>query len=719
MSFAREKRLWLVGLAWLTPWPLPFNDMLEWPVLGLYLLVTGAIGWRAWQGAERWLTEKHLNLLGLLYLPVFLLDMGVFGRVQWVRPVLHLILFGLVAKLASLARERDKWHAWVSLFFLFLAAMATSVHPVVVVYLLVFLALAVTVLVRFVFLHHLSSFAYRGGEVPRLPLAGFVAGALVATVLAALPLFALFPRLRTPYVSGFPGTGMAGPDPLMGFSDVMSLGGIGRLRENRAVALRIEFHARPPVASEHLRLKVATYEKWNGRLWQRTEQSRRLPELSLTGVLLDASPPVGWAEVVLEPIETSGLPILLESVQIETDLPGLRLDRGGALLRSGGPLRQPLAYRVGYGIGGRSLAEPPERDVGEPTLDRAGITPRIERLAASWAGSGPPSVRARRLEERLRTEFRYSMEFPGASSGSPIETFLFETRSGHCEYFASALVLLLRAEGIPARLVTGFYGAERSWWESSWVVRQSSAHAWVEAFAGPEGWITLEPTPPAGLPAVAPGGFWSVLRQGYDALLFQWDRWILSFDFEDQMTLADRLRSLFDQWLERWRNLRRDRLAGSTAPAAEEAVPRPEPLDRTRESFPFWLLAGLLAALGVWGAWRHRATRTWTARSAYLELRSLLERRGFPLSPAVAPLELLRRLEGFAAQAAVPARTIVEVYLLEAFARTPPGAQEILQLRRLLEEAEKELRPLGKRRRSVPYFRRPGASGPTPRSRAA
>ncbi len=129
MTFAREKRLLLGAVALLAPLPLPLTDALEWLVLGAYLVAVAAFLRRAYLGAERWLGNRALNLLGLAYLPLMVVDFASIGQTQVVRPILHLTLFGVAAKLWSLSRERDKWQAWIGIFFVFLAAMATSVHP--------------------------------------------------------------------------------------------------------------------------------------------------------------------------------------------------------------------------------------------------------------------------------------------------------------------------------------------------------------------------------------------------------------------------------------------------------------------------------------------------------------------------------------------------------------------------------------------------------------
>jgi hypothetical protein len=129
VSFGREKRR-LVGLAaLLAPLPLPFNDALSWAVLAAYLASVAGFLVRSRRDPAKWLPAWAMNVLGLAYVPFFLLDASVLSAGSLVEPVVHLLLFGVVAKLFSLSRERDKWQALLGISFVFLAAMATSVHP--------------------------------------------------------------------------------------------------------------------------------------------------------------------------------------------------------------------------------------------------------------------------------------------------------------------------------------------------------------------------------------------------------------------------------------------------------------------------------------------------------------------------------------------------------------------------------------------------------------
>ena len=695
MTFSREKRLWLGALALLAPLPLPLNDAAAWLAVALFVAGTALQLRRAWLGRERWLPNWALNALGLAYLPLLVAELVAYGRSQPLRPVVHLILFGLAAKLFSLRRERDKWHALVGIFFLFLAAMATSVHPSVVLYLAAFLALVVVALLRFAYLHLLASFGHRELPAAPVPVGRFLALAVVGTLLAAVPLFAILPRVRTPLVTA--PAGFAGPPDLTaGFSDEMSLDLIGRIRENGAVALRLEL-ARQAPRPETMRLKAATYERWEGRAWGRSPRERgpgHVPERFL-GFRLAPGDPVGEARIFLEPLGSTGLVLPVETVVLDADLPLVELDTGGAVLLRAAPVRQ-VEYVALLGPRPVSAALPPA--AGDPVLAPAGVTPEIARLAAEWAGEGSAREQASRLEARFHRELRYSTAFVGRGGADPIGDFLFRSREGHCEYFASAMVLTLRARGIPARLVTGFYGAENSFWEEALIVRQSNAHAWVEAFVD-GAWEVFDPTPPAGLPGASPADLLLYARQALDGLVFQWDRYVLGFDFDDQVGLIGALRSAWDRLLEQ---LRRPELPTPPAPPVPgEAGSAPgssaAATDRTRLVALFGV-AGLLAAAGVaWVGWRRRAV--WTATAGYLALRRALRGAGVRVVDSLPPLALADVAAARFPEIAAPVAELVGLYLRESFAAEAAGAVELERARAGLVRVERTLDAVRRQRR--------------------
>jgi hypothetical protein len=158
--------------------------------------------------------------------------------------------------------------------------------------------------------------------------------------------------------------------------------------------------------------------------------------------------------------------------------------------------------------------------------------------------SPDPADYARALERELETR-RYTLEMEEAEKGENVlDSFLFEWRAGHCEYFATAMTMMLRQQGIPARIVNGFLGADYNSVGGYWAVRQNYAHSWVEAYFPGRGWVMFDPTP--GGPTVQMPGesLWTTLQMGLDTARLAWFRWVVEYDFEKQASI---LRDAFTQ----------------------------------------------------------------------------------------------------------------------------------------------------------------------------
>jgi transglutaminase-like putative cysteine protease len=690
LAFGREKRLLLGALAALAPVPLPFNEVLGWPFLLAYLAGMALLLVRARAGSESWLPPWAMNVLGLVYLPLFLIDLRMFSGGRMIGPVLHLGMFAVLIKLFALRRERDKWQALMGIFFLFLAAMATSVHPSVTLYLIAFLAVALLLLLRFAMLHVLAGFGHRDASLARVPLRAFLAACVAFSVVLAVPLFAMLPRVSSPYLSG--GVGSGGPEAqTTGFSDEVTLDSIGRIRESREVAMRIDYQREGPPREADVRFKAATFDHYDGRAWRRTPGRRTMLERGAQ-VQLTEERPDSWADVYLYPVTGKSLPLPISTRVLKLDRRGLEIGTGGAMYLIS-PATGTLRYSVGLGPRPVSVALPPDPAEASPaTLDPTGLTPEMTALAAEVAGAGGARERARRLEAHLARNYTYTLDFVGRGGGAPLEDFLFRYRSGHCEYFASALVLLLRAQGIHARLATGFLGADYNPIERLWVVRQSNAHAWVEAYVPNEGWIELDPTPPAGRPSGGGSSVWNLATQAWDTLVFRWDRYVLTYGLNDQVNLIGALRGL---WLRLWER-NEDPAAGEAGEPAAEPREAATAAEASAAGGGLLLLAVLLvlsaAALGLWYL-RRRGPPTATA--AYRRLRHHLARAGVPVAASVPPFALARRAAAARPAAAEPTGRVIGFYVRESFNGEALGEGERGELIEALRRAEAALKKAG------------------------
>ncbi|MCG8455706.1 MAG: DUF3488 and transglutaminase-like domain-containing protein, partial [Holophagales bacterium] len=661
MIFAREKRQLLGWLALLAPLPLPLNDVLEWPVLFAYLFLVIFYLQRVESGFERWLPNWALNLLGLAYLPILLVDLNLgLRRGQVVKALLHLILFLVLVKLFSIRREKDKWHIFAAIFFLFVAAMATSSHLTIAFYLLVSLVAGFYVMARFAHLHVLASLGQEPPKPPPFPPVRWsIVMATLLIVAVSVPIFASLPRLRQPFVMGR-GTDNIGLARTTGFSDTVNLSLTSEIRSNRSVALRIQFSE--PMSGDGLRFKGAAYDFYRERRWfrhpveLRSLVSDREGRFQLPGG--ETARTEMTATVYREPLDSDSLVLPMEAVGF--DLPEgsgrrLRIDPGGAVSLPSGRGRQKLSYEVRMGMVPVIAAYEPNAEKPLPSesnlpftaLDDHGISENMRALAREVMGDGSDGAgageRVDRLLAHLLGSYTYTTNFVGRDGEQPIEDFLFRYRSGHCEYFATAMVLLLRAEGIPARLVTGFLGAEFNPIEDYFIVRQQNAHAWVEAFTEDRGWRVYDPTPPDGRPFIAASDWRLLLQQMYDYVAFRWDRYVLSYGSADQESFfrktRDRIAAL---WARLWasRPESAPALPGGTDQPGSEDLALPE-----RAAVPVWqtdfgrlgIVVLLALAAATWVLWRRRHL---TPEAAYAELRSVAAALELPVGPTMPPLEL-------------------------------------------------------------------------------
>ena len=448
--------------------------------------------------------------------------------------MVELLLFGLVMRLFGMRREREKWHVAVLLFFLFVAAMATSLHPLILLYLLIGFVLWLLLLVRFLQLHLEATYPL---VVPdsRLRPQRLLATFAVLTLVVAVPFFTLLPRLRTPYIMGQGGSRQTGYST--GFRDEVNLDVVGSIRENPAVALRMkpeDATVRPPhaAARHHLRsvprqlvaaLAIAAGDP------AADEASQPLPPGARRRRREDQDLPRADRHAVAHPAARGGV-----GRAVAAAVPGRRRRRPHA--RSRGP--GLLEYRVGVASRPVYRADVPRLDDPARADARSRRHHAANRGSRQEAGVGASTRERRRarFERYLGDNMAYSLDFLGRDADNPIEDFLFRYKSGHCEYFATAMILMLRSVGIPARLATGFLGAEFNPLEDYYIVRQSNAHAWVEAYFPETGWTTIDPTPPSGRPAVETRPTMTLmLRQTWDYLEFRWDRYVMAYGFFDQV----------------------------------------------------------------------------------------------------------------------------------------------------------------------------------------
>jgi hypothetical protein len=342
-------------------------------------------------------------------------------------------------------------------------------------------------------------------------------------------------------------------------------------------------------------------------------------------------------------------------------------------------------------------------EIRDGYLELPPLDPRIPALARSVTASASSEFdRAVAIQNYLQTEFGYTLEQPSPAPADPLAHFLFERRKGHCEYFATAMTVMLRTIGIPARYVTGFLPGEFNEVAGDYIVRASDAHAWVEVYFPDFGWITFDPTPPA---AAVPRGFFARLAFYWDWVELNWNDWVINFDFIHQATMMQNLQRGTHNWSEKARTAFEElqRSSARTLRAWQSRL--------SATTLLLLVLLGLLVGcfflirsdalrrfLAVrWGA-RFAAKQKWTPQIAtlhYEEMLRLLARRGWRKAPGTTPVEFASSLP--AADVAMPVVELTDIYQSARFGAHPLDARSLTAL---LDRIRAVLR--AKPRRSAP-----------------
>ncbi len=535
---ALERQRWLAGLALLLSLPLPLTGVVTWPVAGLFAAVAAgvALSRRPLSPVPNWVE----NLLAPLVVVIVVMAGGL--RFGILRPVAHLAVLVAAVRLPGSAQPARTASFAALLTLVGVAGIASSTHVSLVIYLPVVLSAVVLAVARLELLGLAGKLG--GGRPADWPPARLVVASVLIAVAVAAPLFGLLPRLRSPFAAGVM-TGGA----VSGFRETVSLNNIRSVQVSRARALRVVLEEGEEPPGEWLRLAGATSQSYRGGLWAQGQRGRdRLLPGSTGELALGEEPasPRRLTVTVEKPSDRIFLPTGATRVFLPERVPFWRDPQGS--LGASRRLEGGFSYAVVFDPTRVILPPPNAGDLEVPE----GLAELRPYAAEVTAGATNRTAAANLLEAHLRTAFGYTLEWPldAPFSRDPVAWFLFEGKRGHCEFFASAMVLLLRSLDIPARLQTGYLGGEPDG-AGGWVVRDANAHAWVVAYVD-EGWRVFDPTPADGRPAFASALRLPPWRLTWLRVEEFWDRWVLTFSLVDQLELA---RQLWERAASGWRRL--------------------------------------------------------------------------------------------------------------------------------------------------------------------
>jgi transglutaminase-like putative cysteine protease len=473
-----------------------------------------------------------------------------------------------------------------------------------------------------------------------------------------LVLFLLFPRVSGP-LWGLPQDAYSG---VSGLSDTMSPGSLSSLSLSDAVAFRVRFDSGiPPPNARYWRGPVMF--DFDGHTWSTSRFIYGTPRVSKTGA------PISYT-VTLEPHNKRWLFAL--------DVPARAVPHSATgadfQIRSFTPVTNRMRYEMAsfldytYGTDENAMA------LNRARLLPPGSNPRTIELAQTLRREFPDD---RALMREILSIFREQRFFytltPPLLGQNPVDEFLFNTRRGFCEHYASAFAVLMRAAGVPTRVVTGYLGGEVNELGDYLIVRQADAHAWVEVWFPDQGWVRVDPTAAvsplrveAGISAAVPRtdplpmlvrGDFELLRQlrfTWDLMANSWNQWVLGYTPERQRQLLVGMGIDDTTWY-------------------------------TLTAIMLVLAAIIVVILALFMLRRLRTHVGDPARAVYLRFCEKLRRKGLARSADEGPIDYAQRLERARPDLASPVLAITRLYVgLRYGAHSDPGSLD--QLRRHVRE---------------------------------
>lgn len=655
--------------------------------------------------------ERWTNYLTIGYLFFFALDYFLLSR-SFLGAIVHMVLFAAIVKIFSVHRDRDFVYLAILSFGMVLTASVLTVDSLFFGIFCVFVLLAV---MTFVSMEMRRTWIAAQPNVPTEPrklrdlgrvpgaLAGACALLVITIVIGTVALFFLVPRKATGgYLSAFAArTGIS-----TGFSEEVRLGEIGQIQQSNEVAMHVKFAAGTRVPAD-LRWRGVALTNFDGRRWS-TDRDQEvvvptsngvLPSLShLPAISANAADRVAY-DVSLEPFGARVFFVIPQALVINGRYRLIAIDLNNDTIFNADTARGITEYSVVS-----QLPPPMPEGIGDergPSVDDRYlqlppyVDARVAALAKRITENKPTKfLKASAIERYLSSTYEYTLQLPLVPPKDPVANFLFERKAGHCEYFASAMAVMLRTLGIPSRIVNGFRGGLYNDLTGSYIVRARDAHSWVEAYFPAYGWYTFDPTPSAGQPVV---GEFNRAFLYLDAMREFWHDWVVNYDTRQQTSLAISAarhgRAEFEQ-LRDWclsiyqRSVRRATAVGDS-------------LLRHAEAWIWCAFAGLMLLFTFFGGPKLARTirRLQIARKPTLEPHSaatiwygrvlrLLWKRGIKKSGTQTPQEFLRAVPNPAVRLQVERFTTH--YERARFGDSAPDAEKLPELYRELEETVKK-----------------------------
>lgn len=623
----------------------------------------------------------------------------------------------MIHKLFNLRQRKDFLYLYAISFLLLLSAAALTVEPWYAVVFTAFLLSAIWTLLLYHLRNEAEEVKEEDGETPGSTLPAITARFFWTT--NGIALTALFITFAIFFVTPRVGTGLfqkQGGQTIRtsGFSETVNLGVIGSVKLDPTIVMRVSFPDLDQPGQDRLYLQGASYNQYDGRSWvnslNRRQAIGRSPsgEFVLSTQYRSRDPAQGLKyEIITEILDTSRLFGISTIQWVKGNFFLLKADGMGNLhLPYSRPSRfQYTVFSIPRHFSPTMVSAPPLPDplpITQRFLQLPGYTPRVEELARHVTQhTDSRYAQTTAIQQFLMREYQYSLDVGTTFSTNPVEEFLFNRKTGYCEHYATAMVVLLRTLDIPSRLVTGFLVSEWNDFGSYYTVRQQDAHAWVEVFFPSTGWVIFDPTPP--VITDTPTGATATLGRFMDALRLKWTRFIIQYSSQDQQAVLEEVRD---------RSRPVGALAWQTVTVAMKWIKNWNTWVSAKTETWGWqypVLSFFLIALIVLLIVRrknkaveeqltilaHATPQQVAATKFYARMLQLLRTRGLDKAPGVGPLEFSGWVSTQSADLDPFVTPLTEWYCRIRFGARHPHADEMKRANHLLTQLQRQVEPRG------------------------
>lgn len=546
----------LLATAFLTLASTGRMEIVSMTVMGLALTGRAVLLWR---NSYFRLSPGWVKALTVAYLPLFFLDGLIFQGAavsvleRWLLATIHALFFGEILELYSARRTRDYVFLAALAFAQMLAASTLTIGTSFLLYFALFLLLSIATFTSFEIrrardrVRGTRPSIAPGGQRAGLAVALSATSVILCTgvVVLSVVLFFVIPRANRGYFSSL----SRSTDRMTGFSDDVELGQIGQIKRSSSVVMHIGAPDLRP--SDAVKWRGIALSSFDGKRWINNSEGimavpgRRSFRFTQEPHHPGVPPHLLNYSITLEPIASDAVFLAPQPLELIGPFRRLWQDSTGSVFMpaNSGPL---VRYSVVSDIAVptpetlESEREAIPAEIRETYLQMPKTDPRVVELARQITAPYASSyARVRAVEDYLQNNYSYTLNLPPAMPDDPIAYFLFESRRGHCEFFASAMAVLLRAVDIPARIVNGFLQGQYNDLSGQYTVRASDAHTWVEVYFPEHGWVSFDPTPPAG--RMSQNLWLGRVALYLDAFETFWEEWVINYDFFHQVTLARRI----------------------------------------------------------------------------------------------------------------------------------------------------------------------------------